>query len=167
MGKKTAPSRTRPRASSSQTSGLIAKAQSPPRSAGHKPALDDHSHRTGPCHRVSRSRSLRDSTSVPMLPPSRGPVGTKAAVRRPEPEAQLFYACGVRPSAPLGSYAACIRQSRPLLVSSPAGAAAKAAIGRGAGGGHSQIPLSLPAAMAENVQTLPARLSEPRSPERT
>ena len=47
MAKKTAASRTRPRAASSQPLGLIAKATLPPRSAGAKPALDDHSHRTG------------------------------------------------------------------------------------------------------------------------
>lgn len=48
MGKKTAASRTGPRASSTQNSGLIAKASLPKRSEGAEPGLDDRSHRTGP-----------------------------------------------------------------------------------------------------------------------
>jgi hypothetical protein len=50
MQKKNARTRKQDSASSTETSGLIAKGQKPPRSAGAKPTLDDRSHRTISLH---------------------------------------------------------------------------------------------------------------------
>ena len=88
MAKKTAASRTRPRAASSQPLGLIAKATLPPRSAGAKPALDDHSHRTGPSrHPKAPLQSV--FLQGPRL--SRHVAGwVEGRLQRPEPEAPCY-----------------------------------------------------------------------------
>lgn len=65
MRKKTAPrTRKQNKASSSETSGLIAKGTNRSQSAGAKPALDSHSHRTPP-ERGGSLAPCPDQTHIP------------------------------------------------------------------------------------------------------